>query len=97
LHAGRHAEALVARAIVSIIAAMTSEDFQDGARFQVIGDVVLHDVVLGGQPLPTVTVYLDKTSRECYQVSTQGNFYRKTAKPSHEHQILKYGEWTPLR
>ena len=80
-----------------MIAAMTTGDFQDKARFELIGDVVLHDVVLGGQPLPHVSVYRDTTTRECYQVSTQGNFYRKTAKPSHEHQILKYGEWTPLR
>ena len=76
---------------------MTIETFQDAARFQFISDVILHDVVLGGQPLPTVGVYLDKVSRECYQVSADAKLYRKTAKPSHEHQVLKYGEWTPLR
>lgn len=76
---------------------MTIETFQDAARFQVIGDVVLHDLVLGGQPLPTVTVYMDKATRECYQVFVMAKLYRKTAKPSHEHQVLKYGEWTPLR
>lgn len=76
---------------------MTIETFQDAARFELIGDVVLHDVVLGGQPLPTVSVYLDRTTRECYQVSARAKLYRKTAKPSHEHQLLKYGEWTPLR
>ena len=76
---------------------MNIESFQDQARFRFVGDVVLHDVVLGGDPLPTVAVYLDKVTHECYQLSAQAKLYRKTAKPSHEHQVLKYGEWTPLR
>lgn len=76
---------------------MTLDDFQDVARFELSGDVVLHDVVLGGQPLPKVVVYLDKVSREVYQVFAPAKLYRKTAKPSHEHKVLPYGEWIPIR
>ena len=76
---------------------MTSDSFQDSARFELVGEVVLHDIVLGGQPLPTVSIYRDRSTRECYQVAPAAKLYRKTAKPSHEHQVLRYGEWTPLR
>jgi hypothetical protein len=76
---------------------MTIETFQDALRFELIGDVVLHDLVLAGQPLPAVIVYRDRATGECYQVSPDARLYRQTTKPSQEHQVLKYGEWTPLR
>lgn len=69
---------------------------EDIKKFKKMGAFQLTEWVLNGEHHPTVGIYINEATGECYQMADKHKIFRKTAATTNGSAAMPYGEWQPL-